>query len=333
MKLRIYEKKVERWAVTRKQRVNPSKLRSDDELIAHPYGLTDDLMAEERGVIVLRNGTVTNRYGDGTRGVSKNAQRAAGNAESLFDEEAGEMTEFWIDVEVSNQGSFRMMADSIQRKPVNMLEAALQVMNEALLEDDDLREAEAWKSRDILFQIMGPESITEVDAAGLTRKYKVIGIYTEQGASIDGMPILDGYNGPYFGGMQGGLRVVKYESKKVASKLGGMSEGLDEGKVPRMWAALYGDGALYGASDDSQARNKRYWDFSVSDDETFTIVELERVPDEIAANLIVQGSSAQEYDDGYTAMDAARRYITGVVFSRLETDDIPMMHGLKPNQI
>ena len=86
---------VERWALSEGELANPHDLRSDDELVAEANGV---------GVLVYRNGEVSNRFDDGTAGVPEDIKEAAGEVETLLHPN-GEPTSKWVDV-LTNDGAF-----------------------------------------------------------------------------------------------------------------------------------------------------------------------------------------------------------------------------------
>jgi hypothetical protein len=95
-----HSKKRERWVFTTAELEQPGKCRGTDEfLVTCPYDsqLEKELVAAggvaegpdistwcERGIIVLRNGTVTDRYGDGTVGVSDGEKELIRNGDPAY---------------------------------------------------------------------------------------------------------------------------------------------------------------------------------------------------------------------------------------------------------
>lgn len=78
-------------------------------------------------------------------------------------------------------------------------------------------------------------------------------------------------------------------------------------KPVRLYLAIIGDGYLYGASRDpaaAHATGNQYWIGLRLEHESFEIVRTS-VPVRVAEKLEAQGTSDQEYSDGYTAMRAA----------------------------
>jgi len=91
-----------------------------------------------------------------------------------------------------------------------------------------------------------------------------------------------------------------------------------------MYALVYGDGALYAATDNPQGNDyEGFWRSPVGD-EGWAIYELRAVPLELAAQFKDQGSPAQAFSDGYEAWREAQPFATGIVFAAddlLEADD------------
>jgi len=83
-------------------------------------------------------------------------------------------------------------------------------------------------------------------------------------------------------------------------------------KTKTLYAALIGDGYLYGATEDSlgSSATNSYWMGLRLDREPFEIFKLSRVPEDLAEKLIVQGTSDQEFSDGYDATRAAAPYMS-----------------------
>lgn len=95
----------ERWAFSESELANPAKCKSNDELVAY-VDLDDDWEGVERhGVVVYRNGEVSNRFDDGTAGLPKGLAELAGDVESLLHPD-GEETAEWKNIEVDNEGNF-----------------------------------------------------------------------------------------------------------------------------------------------------------------------------------------------------------------------------------
>jgi hypothetical protein len=79
-----------------------------DEFIAYPVP-----QAPQHGVIVQRDGTVTNRFADGTVGVPEDQQELANECESLWtDMDQDGLAEDWRDVLVEDTGEFIRLVEA-----------------------------------------------------------------------------------------------------------------------------------------------------------------------------------------------------------------------------
>lgn len=102
-----------RWAVTEAEMGRIETLRSGDELMA-TYTATDGdggPVGDTHQVVVLRDGTVTNRNWDGTLGVSEEVSEMVGDEDELYhpnpdDPGEFEATDRWVDVTVGPEGEF-----------------------------------------------------------------------------------------------------------------------------------------------------------------------------------------------------------------------------------
>lgn len=84
----------QRWAFSESELTHPAKCNAYDELIG-------EFCEEEgikSGVIVYRNGEVSNRWDDGTAGVPAEVAELADECETLYHPEANETTDVWADV-------------------------------------------------------------------------------------------------------------------------------------------------------------------------------------------------------------------------------------------
>ena len=102
---------IERWALSSADVGRIRELRSGDELTATFQDTDDDgaFVGDIHRVVVLRNGTVTNRNWDGTVGIADDVRAMIGSEDTLYheDEEGGVLTtEAWLDVVVSPDGSY-----------------------------------------------------------------------------------------------------------------------------------------------------------------------------------------------------------------------------------
>lgn len=100
----------ERWAFSESELANPSECKGYDELVA--YVDFDDGFGGTKGVqiVVYRDGRSSNRYADGTAGISEGLAVLAELTESLLHPN-GEDTEAWRDVETDKAGNFIQFLD------------------------------------------------------------------------------------------------------------------------------------------------------------------------------------------------------------------------------
>lgn len=78
-----------------------------------------------------------------------------------------------------------------------------------------------------------------------------------------------------------------------------------------LFAAVYGDGALWGVTEAPQGRQASFWPTAVRADSDFKVYRLANVPVVVAERLADQGTGAQFYRDGYAAWDVAKKYAVG----------------------
>ena len=96
---------IERWVFTKYEyarlKINDRSFNPTnyDEFVALPIGC-------EIGIIAYRNGKSSNRWADGTVGVSADLQEEVSEAESFATLEGNEIADVWLDVETNNQGEF-----------------------------------------------------------------------------------------------------------------------------------------------------------------------------------------------------------------------------------
>jgi len=96
----------ERWAFSIDELENPSQCHGNDELVA--YIDIDDEVGDgviSFGIIVLRNGKVTNRFDDGAIGMPDEFIKFARHYETLLHHDGYETHE-WRNVEIDNSGNF-----------------------------------------------------------------------------------------------------------------------------------------------------------------------------------------------------------------------------------
>lgn len=105
---------IERWAFSDAELKNPQACNGFDELVADEiigYNKQENrLIYGEIGVLVQRNGTVTNRYADGTIGVANDVAELAGEDESPCHTD-GTPCDNWRDVETNDKGEFIRFAN------------------------------------------------------------------------------------------------------------------------------------------------------------------------------------------------------------------------------
>jgi len=99
------EPRKERWAFSQSELADPSACTGYDELVAIIDIDDDGDGVDSFGIIVYRNGEVSNRFDDGTAGVPKEFAELADECESLVHPD-GEETAEWKDVEADAEGNF-----------------------------------------------------------------------------------------------------------------------------------------------------------------------------------------------------------------------------------
>jgi hypothetical protein len=103
------EPRKERWAFSQSEIVDPVKCNGHDELVAY-VDIDDDWGGiEGYGIIVYRNGKVSNRFDDGTTGVPKILVELADSEENLLHSD-GEETSEWKNVMADDKGNFLCFA-------------------------------------------------------------------------------------------------------------------------------------------------------------------------------------------------------------------------------
>jgi hypothetical protein len=100
-----HEPRKERWAFSQSELAQPVKCNGYDELVAYVHVDDDWDSVESFGIIVYRNGEVSNRFDDGTAGVPKELVELADCEESLLHPD-GEETAKWRDVMADGDGNF-----------------------------------------------------------------------------------------------------------------------------------------------------------------------------------------------------------------------------------
>jgi len=91
--------KNERWAFSESELADPAACNAYDELIA----IVPDC---ELGIIVCRNGEVSNRWEDGAVGVPADVAEAANADESLYHPDLDTYADVWADVFVDADGAW-----------------------------------------------------------------------------------------------------------------------------------------------------------------------------------------------------------------------------------
>lgn len=111
----------ERWCFTEWELKHPEDCWSQDPFVANlGYEEDNHTPIAELGVVVERNGTVTDRWEDGTRGVLPEFAQLADDVETLYKpvyygdnhayNEQDELADAWRDVLVSEDGRFKSWA-------------------------------------------------------------------------------------------------------------------------------------------------------------------------------------------------------------------------------
>jgi hypothetical protein len=91
-------------------------------------------------------------------------------------------------------------------------------------------------------------------------------------------------------------------------------------KLRELVVAVYGDGAVYGASSSEHAGNPRYWLSLRLEHEPHQLFRA-KVPEKLAADLEKQGIHGEQvFDDGYRAMNAVAPYLKDEPFYEYEGD-------------
>jgi len=93
---------IERWAFSRDELDHADDCDGSDELVAYIDVDDDGNGTEGFGIVVYRNGEVSNRFDDGTVGVPKEFAALANDCESLVHPDGNE-TDAWCDVEVDKE--------------------------------------------------------------------------------------------------------------------------------------------------------------------------------------------------------------------------------------
>lgn len=106
-KKRIKTMKIERWAFTSQELLDPSKCKRDDEFAVLIGGMRNGKYEpHELPVLVYRNGKCSNRWGDGTVGVSTDDSALAEMEDDLYTLDYEDSTSEWRDVVTDDEGNF-----------------------------------------------------------------------------------------------------------------------------------------------------------------------------------------------------------------------------------
>jgi hypothetical protein len=106
----------ERWAFSESELADPYACNSYDELLVSVPDPSDPKKSLEQGIIIYRNGTVSNRWEDGTAGVPAEVVELANEEETLYHPD-DDLTEEWRDVCVDDNGNFAAWAGPTKRAP------------------------------------------------------------------------------------------------------------------------------------------------------------------------------------------------------------------------
>jgi len=99
----------ERWVFCESELTHPETCKSYDELtttVLDPDSDPDNPEHLEQGVIVYRNGEVSNRWNDGTAGIPADVAELANCEETYYHPERDEYADIWADVFVDNNGAW-----------------------------------------------------------------------------------------------------------------------------------------------------------------------------------------------------------------------------------
>lgn len=100
-----------RWIFTEQELLNPKQCRQSDLF------LVTDSNLPEVGVFVFRDGKVTNKYGDGTRGVTKDHADIADSQETYHTIDRKDIADNWRDVRTTANGRFLKFALNTRNWP------------------------------------------------------------------------------------------------------------------------------------------------------------------------------------------------------------------------
>ncbi len=102
----------ERWVFCESELANPAACRGYDEFTTGPLGF-DDVDRTELGVVVYRDGSVSNRWDDGTVGIPAEIADLADVEETLYSPDRDEYADVWADVFVNHLGQWLGWAGAV----------------------------------------------------------------------------------------------------------------------------------------------------------------------------------------------------------------------------
>lgn len=107
--------KKERWVFTRSELLHGGKgCRGDDELVAHHIACDSEL-----GVIVYRNGQVSDHWEGGRGRVPNDVKERVDGVESLWEPINRNIADTWRDVEVDDKGNLIRVVPTEKRPSPN----------------------------------------------------------------------------------------------------------------------------------------------------------------------------------------------------------------------
>lgn len=101
----------ERWAFCESELADPAKCNTYDELTTSVIDPDNPGEHLEQGVIVYRNGEVSNRWDDGTVGIPADVTELAAEEETLYHPDLDEYTDVWADVLTDDSGAWQGWAE------------------------------------------------------------------------------------------------------------------------------------------------------------------------------------------------------------------------------
>ena len=101
----------QRWAFSEEELAQPFACNGWDELIAEARNPNTGEHLE-LGVVVYRNGLVSNRWEDGTAGVPAIVRELANEEDTLYHPTTGEQIDIWCNVEADEEGNLVRLLDA-----------------------------------------------------------------------------------------------------------------------------------------------------------------------------------------------------------------------------